>query len=132
MALDDRERARLNQQIERDEARDRRIEEQRRYEEAKEERQRQQDINNKWKEIDDINKREALEQAKIQQEYQNNRIAENDLLDRAYKQAQIDKLNRENNPEYILQQQEQEKKKKINKEELKKKSRFRFINNDME
>lgn len=107
MAQDDRERARLNQQIERDEARDRRIEEQRRYEEAKEERERQQAIQNKWKEIDDINKREALEQAKIQQDIQNKRIAENDLLDRAYKQAQIDALNRENNPEYIKQQQEQ-------------------------
>ena len=107
MALDDRERAKENAQIQRDMELNRIKEEQRRYEEAKEERQRQQDINNKWKEIDDINKREALEQAKIQQDIENKRNAENDLLNRAYKQAQIDTLNRENNPEYIKQQQEQ-------------------------
>ena len=106
MALDDRERAKENAQIQRDMELNRIKEEQRRYEEAKEERQRQQDINNKWKEIDDINKREALEQAKIQQDIENKRNAENDLLNRAYKQAQIDTLNRENNPEYIKQQQE--------------------------
>ena len=68
---------------------------------------RQQDINNKWREIEDTNKREAIEQAKIQAEQDAKRQDANDILDRAYKQAQIDKLNRENSPEYIKQQQEQ-------------------------
>ena len=95
---------------------------------------KQQEIANKWKELDDINRREAAEQAKIQQDIQNKRIAENDLLDRAYKQAQIDKLNRENSPEYILQQQEQAQKEaedKAKAEELKKNQErtFTLLNN---
>jgi hypothetical protein len=95
---------------------------------------KQQEINNKWKEIEDINKKEALDQAKIQQDIQNKRIAENDILDRAYKQAQIDKLNRENNPEYILQQQEQATKEaedKANQEQMKKNQErvFTLLNN---
>lgn len=96
---------------------------------------KQQEIANKWKELDDINRREAAEQAKIQQDIQNKRIAENDLLDRAYKQAQIDKLNRENNPEYILQQQEQTQKEaedKANQEQMKKNQErvFTLLNNN--
>lgn len=96
---------------------------------------KQQEIANKWKELDDINRREAAEQAKIQQDIQNKRIAENDLLDRAYKQAQIDKLNRENNPEYILQQQEQAQKEaedKANQEQMKKNQErvFTLLNNN--
>lgn len=96
---------------------------------------KQQEIANKWKEIDDINRREAAEQAKIQQDIQNKRNAENDLLDRAYKQAQIDKLNRENNPEYILQQQEQAQKEaedKANQEQMKKNQErvFTLLNNN--
>ena len=96
---------------------------------------KQQEIANKWKELDDINRREAAEQAKIQQDIQNKRIAENDLLDRAYKQAQIDKLNRENSPEYILQQQEQAQKEaedKAKAEELKKNQErtFTLLNNN--
>ena len=96
---------------------------------------KQQEIANKWKELDDINRREAAEQARIQQDIQNKRIAENDLLDRAYKQAQIDKLNRENNPEYILQQQEQAQKEaedKANQEQMKKNQErvFTLLNNN--
>ena len=96
---------------------------------------KQQEIANKWKELDDINRREAAEQAKIQQDIQNKRIAENDLLDRAYKQAQIDKLNRENSPEYILQQQEQAQKEaedKANQEQMKKNQErvFTLLNNN--
>ena len=96
--------------------------------------ERQQDIANKWREIDDINKREALEQAKAQAEENAKRLAENDLLDRAYKQAQIDKLNRENNPQYIQQQQEQAQKEaedKINQEQMKKNQErvFTLLNN---
>lgn len=96
---------------------------------------KQQEIANKWKELDDINRREATEQARIQQDIQNKRTAENDLLDRAYKQAQIDKLNRENNPEYILQQQEQAQKEaedKANQEQMKKNQErvFTLLNNN--
>ena len=96
---------------------------------------KQQEIANKWKELDDINRREAAEQAKIQQDIQNKRIAENDLLDRAYKQAQIDKLNRENSPEYILQQQKQAQKEaedKANQEQMKKNQErvFTLLNNN--
>lgn len=96
---------------------------------------KQQEIANKWKELDDINRREAAEQAKIQQDIQNKRNAENDLLDRAYKQAQIDKLNRENSPEYILQQQEQAQKEaedKANQEQMKKNQErvFTLLNNN--
>ncbi|MBQ2219310.1 MAG: hypothetical protein II417_00785 [Elusimicrobia bacterium] len=86
---------------------------------------KQQEIANKWKEIEDINKKEALEQAKIQQDIENKRIAENDILDRAYKQAQIDKLNRENSPEYILQQQEQAQKEAEDKAKAEKEKEIR-------
>lgn len=122
MALDDRERAKLEAQRKADMELDRIKEEQRRYEEAKEERERQQAIQNKWREIEDINRREAAEQARIQQEFQNDRTTKNDLLDRAYKQAQTDKINRENSPEYLKQQQEQKQKEaddKAKEEEIK-------------
>lgn len=73
-----------------------------------EEKKRQQEIDNKWREIDDINKREAREQAKIQQDFDNKIKAQNAKIDNDYKQAQINKMNYENSPEYKQQVQKQE------------------------
>ena len=100
-----------------------------------EEKKRQQEIDNKWREIDDINKREAREQTKIQQDFDNKIKAQNAKIDNEYKQAQIDKLNRENNPQYIQQQQEQAQKEaedKINQEQMKKNQErvFTLMNNN--
>lgn len=109
MALDEKEYKKAIDQLNRDERLEAQKKADERYVAEQEEKKRQQEIINKWREIDDINKREALEQAKIQQDIQNKRIAENDLLDRAYKQAQIDKINYETSPEYrnqILKQEE--------------------------
>ena len=83
-----------------------------------EEKKRQQEIANKWKEIEDINKREAAEQAKIQQEFENNLKTQNAEVDRAYKQAQTDEINYKISPEYrnqVLRQEEDKAKEEENK-----------------
>lgn len=134
MAQDEREYNKELNQLRREDMLEARKQAYNQWLEEKEERERQREIENKWREIDDINKKEALEQSRIQAEQEAKRQAENDRLDRQYKQAQIDKLNRENNPEYIKQQEEQaikEAEDKANQEQMKKNQErvFTLLNN---
>lgn len=81
--------------------------------------ERQQEITNKWREIEDINKQEALKQAQIQQDFDNKLKMENAQVEKELKQAQTNKINYENSPEYRQQVEEQEKE-KIRQDQLKK------------